>query len=120
LSKVVVVEDSTYMRSVVCAIAADAGHEVVATASNGLEGHAAVLEHDPDCLLTDLLMPEQGGLDMIEALRDGGWDGHVIVLSADVQKSTVQKYEDLGVVKFLHKPPDRDELALALGAVVSP
>ena len=116
MAKLVVVEDSAYMRSIVCAIAEEAGHEVVTTAVDGVEGCSAVLEHDPDCLLTDLLMPNCGGVEMLENLRAEGWQGPVVVLTADVQKSTRQRCEELGVFKFLGKPPDQTELVEAITA----
>ncbi|MEE2900166.1 MAG: response regulator [Gemmatimonadota bacterium] len=70
-------------------IAEEAGLEVLA-ADNGREGLAAVIQHEPDCIITDLLMPEMNGLDMIEALQEEGWNTPFIVVSADVQDTTTR------------------------------
>jgi len=119
MAKVVIVEDSGYMCSMITAIVQRAGHEVVASAPDGIIGRSTVLEHDPDCVLSDLLMPNCDGLEMIAALRGDGWDGPVIVVTADVQKSTREKCEALGVFHFLHKPPDHKELSDAIDAAAT-
>jgi len=116
VARIVVVEDSAYMRNMICAIAVDAGHEVVAVAADGVEGRAAVLDHDPDCVVSDLLMPRCGGLEMIRGLHEDGWNGPVVVLTADIQKSTAEHCEAEGVFQFLHKPPDQEQLQGALAA----
>lgn len=119
MATVVIVEDSGYMRSMLTVIVERAGHEVVGTAVDGNEGRLVVLEQDPDCVLSDLLMPNCDGLEMIAALRREGWDGPIIVVTADVQKSTRQKCEELGVLRFLHKPPDHGELQDAISAATT-
>jgi CheY-like chemotaxis protein len=119
MANVVIVEDSGYMRSMISTIVARAGHDVVATGADGVQGRAVVLEHEPDCVLSDLLMPNCDGIQMIEDLRDDGWDGPVIVITADVQKSTRRKCEEMGVVHFLHKPPDHQDLEKAINSATA-
>jgi CheY-like chemotaxis protein len=124
MSTVLIVDDSNFQRSLIGSIAEEAGLEVLAT-DNGREGLAAVIQHEPDCIITDLLMPEMNGLDMIEALQEEGWNTPFIVVSADVQDTTRARAEQLGVASFLGKPVRRASVIEALatsfdGAAASP
>jgi len=103
MATVLIVEDSDFQRSLIGSIARDSGHDVVA-ATNGREGLVAALEHEPDCIITDILMPEMDGLDMIDAMRARGQRAHVIVVSADIQDTTRERARALGVAAFLSKP----------------
>lgn len=96
MATVLIVEDSDFQRSLIGSIARDSGHDVVA-ATNGREGLVAALEHEPDCIITDILMPEMDGLDMIDAMRARGQRAHVIVVSADIQDTTRERARALGV-----------------------
>ncbi|ACU38498.1 response regulator [Actinosynnema mirum] len=47
--------------------------QVVATTTTGDAALAAVREHRPDVLVTDIEMPGRTGLDVAVALRERGW-----------------------------------------------
>ncbi|HSM45570.1 MAG TPA: response regulator, partial [Acidimicrobiia bacterium] len=53
--------------------------EVVATAANGEEALAAVSEHLPDVLLTDIEMPLLSGLDVARKVADDGLAVRVVI-----------------------------------------
>lgn len=74
-------------------------------AADGREGLRMAQQELPDCILTDLLMPEMDGISLLAALRDLGSKLPVIVLSADIQESKHRQCEELGAAGFLSKPP---------------
>lgn len=78
---------------------------------------AAAIEHQPDCVITDILMPEMDGLDMIDALKKQGHSMPFIVVSADIQKTTQARAHDLGAASFLSKPVNKNAVVEALAAV---
>lgn len=55
------------------------GFEVV-HANNGHEGLKTAFEIHPDIILTDLMMPEMTGLEMLQQLRQDTWGKHVEVI----------------------------------------
>ena len=67
----------------------------------------------PDCILTDLLMPEMDGVSLLAALQNLGFNLPVIVLTADIQESKRKQCEELGAAGFLAKPP-QSKVLLAL------
>ena len=109
-AKILAVDDSGLSRR--CFVAAPlrkAGYEVI-EATNGLEGLAAVAEHQPDVIVSDLLMPEMNGFEFIESLRQQGVSTPVIVASADVQETSRQKVDELDAFGFINKPFKAEEL----------
>jgi CheY-like chemotaxis protein len=93
-----------------------AGYEVVA-ANNGENGLLAVTEHQPDCIVLDLLMPVMDGPEFLRQLRASGAEVPVIVVSADIQESSRALVEDLGISGFLNKPVKSKELLACLETI---
>ena len=112
--KVLVVDDSRLSRRRFLAQPlAEAGYEVV-EAVDGQDGLNAVQEHNPDIIISDLLMPVMDGFDFIAKLRENNAPQPILVMSADIQETTRQKIKDLDVFEFLNKPFKRDEMLAAV------
>ena len=89
------------------------GHDFI-DAANGLEALALIGERRPDCILSDLMMPEMDGFALLAVLQERGNRIPVIVLTADRQESTRAECERLGAVAVLHKSWDPQALAALL------
>ena len=60
----------------------------VLTAQNGQEGLAAALQHKPDLIVLDLLMPVMNGEDMLDLLRKDSWGAEVpVIILSNVSKT---------------------------------
>jgi DNA-binding NarL/FixJ family response regulator len=68
--RIVIGEDSAVVREGLALLLAQAGHEVVARVSDAPSVVAAVLEHDPDLLVTDIRMPPTMTDDGARAARE--------------------------------------------------
>lgn len=89
---------------------------VAATAFDAASGEAAVREHRPDILFTDIRMPDRDGLSMIAGLRSEFPDMLVIVLSGYNDFEYAREAIRLGVFRYLVKPSKMDEIDEALKA----
>lgn len=67
---VLVVDDSPVQRRFVCRVIAESLNWQTAEAGNGIEAMAAIGRSEPDLVLTDLLMPDMGGLELVEEVRE--------------------------------------------------
>ncbi|SPF06485.1 response regulator [Streptomyces sp. MA5143a] len=83
---------------------------VVGVASTGEQAAAAVDELRPDLVLLDLYLPDVFGLDVIPRLRTAGHDCDVMVISAAREADTVRGAVRHGVVDYLLKPFEFEEL----------
>ncbi|MCK9247707.1 MAG: chemotaxis-specific protein-glutamate methyltransferase CheB [Solirubrobacteraceae bacterium] len=81
--RVVLADDSGFMRALVGRALEDAGFDVVGRARDGAEALTLCAEHRPDVLTLDMAMPGLGGLDVLARIgRDGVPALPVVVVSA--------------------------------------
>lgn len=80
--------------------------QVVATARNGLEGLAAVQEHDPSVVLTDLHMPVMDGLEFTRRLMSSSPRPILVVSTALRDPDSPMAFQSLeaGAVDLFPKP----------------
>ena len=78
-------DDSRTLREMLTNCLTGAGHEVF-TARDGAEGLAALREHRPDLVITDLNMPVMNGLEFIAAARaeDAGRGLPLLLLTTEI------------------------------------
>jgi CheY-like chemotaxis protein len=117
MPKILVVDDSLFARMNICDMLKDAGYECL-QAQNGREGLELAVTAGPDCVLSDLLMPELDGIGLLKALRDQGLTVPVIVLSADIQETKRAQCVSLGTAGFLSKPPRKNDILEMLDKVL--
>ncbi len=107
--KILVIDDSFLQRHILKGFVTNRGYEVV-EASGGAEGLAALEDGDVDVVLCDLLMPEMSGFEVLDAIRTSGKDVPVVMITADIQKSSQDKCFELGATAFLNKPVEESVL----------
>ena len=101
--RILVVEDDEDMRENLRRILMGAGYEVH-LAQNGAEAIAVLEKHRYHLVLTDLVMPGMGGLDLLEEIRRYEQNLPVIFLTAFGDRATMAKVTEMGAVDFLTKP----------------
>lgn len=111
---ILVVDDSSFQRRVICDMVHDAGYETL-EATDGQDGLEKIATDRPACTLVDLLMPRKGGLELLESLKDQGSSIPVIILMADIQESVRQQCLQLGAAAIVTKPVDAAALISAIG-----
>ena len=116
MAKILVVDDSTYARRVHRGILESGGHSVV-EASSGLGALEAFGLERPDVVLLDLSMEDVGGVEVLRQIRQLNPTAHVIVVSADVQRSTIDTVRDVGATAFVAKPVRGDELLASIAGL---
>lgn len=90
---------------------------VVARAADGPSGEHAALQHRPDIVLIDLLMPGQDGLETVRRLREQGFAGSFVMISQVTEKALVALAYKAGVEFFIYKPLNLTEILAVLRRV---
>jgi FixJ family two-component response regulator len=118
---VFVVDDDQQMRDSLCALLDVLGFQRMAFSTPG-GFHRFYRPEMPGCLLLDIRMPRQTGLELYERLLEEGRRLPVIFITAHADVSTAVAAMKTGAIEFLEKPFDRETLldrvrkALALDA----
>jgi len=102
-NKILVVDDEPGMRNWLSEVLEIAGYRVF-TASNGREARSRAEEHEVDLVITDLVMPEEEGIEMIRTLRKGSVKLKIIAMTGSDSPDILSAARILGAQATLLKP----------------
>ena len=113
--KVMLVDDHNVVRSGLGALLmAYDDLELIAEASDGQEALQMCLEHEPDVILMDLVMPGMDGATATKQIIESCPDMKVLALTSFKEKELVQGALRAGAIGYLLKNVSADELAEAI------
>lgn len=118
MAKILVVDDEVRIRDLLKHMLTADGHQVL-FAENGAQGCTLFRQHKPDLLITDLVMPEQNGIDMILELKKEFPAMRVVAISGG--GGITGSFDYLPIAKLvgahhiLQKPFGMHELKVAVG-----
>jgi CheY-like chemotaxis protein len=118
--RILIIDDEEDIRDVAAlSLETVAGWEVV-VAGSGAQGLARAIEHQPDAVLLDVMMPGMDGPTTFRELRKNPATAHipVLLLTAKVQSSDQRRFADLGVEAVLLKPFDPLTLSTQIAGVL--
>lgn len=115
MKKILIIDDTVHLLEEISDLLLMEGYEVI-TSYNGREGMHKVSTTDPDLIITDILMPEMDGFELISKIRS--LDKHqttpIIVLSAQAAKENEERAKELKADVYLRKPCTADQLISAI------
>jgi two-component system cell cycle response regulator len=115
--RILAVDDQRYFRELLEGMLTDAGFEVQTAA--GAEEALLVLERSTfDILLTDLVMPQMDGNELVHRVKQRNPDQDVVVVTGVVDVKAAVNAMKLGAAEYLLKPFDRDTLTSTLEGVL--
>jgi DNA-binding response OmpR family regulator len=113
---ILIAEDDFISRKLLINILEELGH-VVTVAADGKEAWEAYQAQPSRLIITDWLMPQMDGLDLVRKVRENDKSDYtyIILLTANIgQRENYYKAMHAGVDDFLAKPLDRLELEIRL------
>jgi len=114
--RILVAEDEALIRLDLVEMLTEAGYNVVAQATNGLEAIELAREFQPDLAILDVKMPE---LDGISAAQEIIEIAPVLMLTAFSQRELVERARDAGVMAYVVKPFSVSDLIPAIEIAMS-
>lgn len=91
------------------------GFTVVGTARDGREALEQVIKLHPDVVVTDILMKNMDGIELVNRCHILFPNMHFVVISAYRDFNYVQKACSLGVFSYLLKPLDDEQITITMG-----
>jgi CheY-like chemotaxis protein len=117
-AKILVVDDSGLARRLVKQYVEELGH-TVEEAIDGPQALERYVLNRHDAVILDMVMHGMYGVEVLTKLRELNPDLRVIVLTADIQKSTRDQVKAAGAVAMINKPVKREELVAVLNSVLA-
>lgn len=102
--RILIVDDSFYMRTMLKNMLTDAGYEVVGEAPNGQTALQLAKETNPDLITLDVILPDNTGLDVLKGIKKDQPDMKVIIVSAVGQEVIVNEAKENGALDYIVKP----------------
>jgi two-component system, chemotaxis family, chemotaxis protein CheY len=110
--KILVVDDSATMRSMLMSIIEEIKDVELVEASNGFEALKALPQQSFDLIMTDINMPEINGLEIVHFVKNNPTYRNIplIIISTEHGQADIKKGLALGAQKYITKPFDPDQL----------
>jgi two-component system chemotaxis response regulator CheY len=118
---VMVVEDSSAMRQLVCHALRKIDNIVLVEATDGANALEKLAEIQPDVIVTDLNMPVMDGMTLIRNIRtrENLAKTPIIVLTTEGALTDQEKASSLDVAEYVTKPIRQNELVEAVTRVAA-
>src|SRR6185295_6878071 len=114
-TKVLIVDDEPAIREVLEMILQEWGYDI-RLASDGAEAKEMVEGYDPDVVISDVVMPQLSGLDLLRCLKAGNPNRPVILVTAHASIDLAVESMKQGAQDFITKPMDYPKLRSILKA----
>jgi len=113
--KILLIEDVRVERKTIKRWLESFGYEVI-EASNGIEGIKRYHDHAPDLVISDIVMPEREGIELIIDLKKADPQAIIFAISGAGRErgEYLSIAEGIGAVRSFVKPIDKNELLNAI------
>lgn len=119
MTSILIVDDAAFSRRMIRKMFKSDAYEIL-EASNGREALEIINTNQPNCILTDLLMPDMDGFEFLRNLQKQQLNIPTIIISADIQESSRDRCLELGAVAFINKPPKEDIVRQTVQQIFNP
>ena len=106
---VLVADDTADLRHLLSLYLKKVGLNVL-LAENGQEAVDVALSEKPDLVFMDIQMPVMDGLEAVKALRDAGYSGTILALTAQSERTRIEATLAAGCDGYVEKPLSRERL----------
>lgn len=119
MARIMVVDDTAFMRAMIREMISGSGHEIVAEAKNGEEAVRLYSNAKPDVMTMDITMPDMDGVTALKNIRKIDPQAKVIMCSAMGQHAMVLDAIQAGAKDFIVKPLQQHRLLEAIDKVLA-
>lgn len=102
--RILVADDTRFMRAIMKEILQSHQHEIVGEADNGREAVRLYKELKPELILLDISMPEMDGITALKMIREADPDAIAIICSGISQQDLISEALEHGAKGYIMKP----------------
>jgi two-component system, chemotaxis family, chemotaxis protein CheY len=119
MARILIVDDTKFMRETLTGIIQKANHDVVGEGENGLEAIRLYRELKPDLVTMDITMPEMSGLEAVRKIKQEFPDARIIMCSAMGQQKMIVEAIEAGAKDFIVKPFDESRVIDSIARILN-
>ena len=108
--RILLVDDSTYIRTVLGSILTEAGFEVVDEAADGEEAIRKYMNLKPDVVLMDVVMEPMDGKAATQAILDNDPTAKILMVTVLEDKDMLVDLMKIGAKGYITKPFSKEEI----------
>ena len=116
--RIMIVDDSGFMRMLIRTMLVKHGYEIVAEAENGVVAIEKYRMFKPDLVMLDITMPEMDGIGALKGIKEKDPNAAVIMCSAMGQQAMVIEAIQSGAKDFIVKPFQAERVLEAVKKVI--
>lgn len=117
-NRILIVDDSFYMRTMLKNMLTDAGYDVVGEAANGQQARDLASETKPDLITLDVILPDNTGLEVLKDIRQELPEVKIVMCSAVGQEVIVNEALESGASAYIVKPFSEDKVLEIVGSAL--
>lgn len=119
MAKVIICDDSAFMRMMLKKILIDNGHEVVAEAGDGKQAVQFYRQFHPDLMTMDITMPKMNGIEAVKIIHEENPLVRIVMVTAIGQRTVITEALKAGASDFIVKPFDSDQVMETIAKVLN-
>ncbi len=118
MARILIVDDSIIMRRNLNTILTQAGHSIIAEATNGKEAFIEYQKQMPDLVTMDITMPIMNGIEAVKNILNKFPEAKIIMISALDQRNMVFEALENGAKHYIIKPINPDNVLAVVNTVL--
>jgi two-component system chemotaxis response regulator CheY len=118
MARIMIVDDTLMMRTMLRRTLEAAGHEIVCEAINGEQAIINYAQFRPDLVTMDITMPGLGGIETIQSIIASDPLANIVVVSSLGQKHIIFSALQSGAKNFVLKPVTEERLLPIINLVL--
>jgi len=104
MARILIVDDSLIMRRNLKTILSEAGHTIIAEASNGAQAYLEYKRHLPDLVTLDITMPFMNGVDALKKIIGEYPNAKIVIVSSSSNNKIILEAMQCGAENYVLKP----------------
>nr|WP_312524244.1 response regulator [Anaerospora sp.] len=118
LAKILICDDSAFMRMMLRRVLEENGHEVVGEAGDGEQAVQLYNEYSPDLVTMDITMPKMDGIEAVRNIHSNNSSARIVMVTAIGQQSIITAAIEAGAADFIVKPFDPVQVIATISKVL--
>lgn len=118
--RVLIADDTAYMRAIIKDTLQKASYTVVGEAEDGEDAITLYRQHQPDVVIMNIVMPKINGLQALQCIKEWDPSARIILCSAMGQAPAIFSAIKAGACDFLVKPFEPQGLLECLNRTLNP